>query len=140
MKKGIIILKVFTYGLLIPLFVLLLAELCIELPYYFFCFAKTEDYSLIRFEVIYYLWSKYTIIYYVFCTLFFFIKKPTIRKWLFAIFLTTPIIFYTLLKFTYHLSARFDINFTMSIYNLIYYGLFLMSRYFYKLQQKEIRK
>lgn len=129
MKKSIFILtKILAYGVFVPLTVLFLADLSIKLT----CKYYWGEYFLLGhsgFKLgmwLMFLFLYLTIFYYIFCALFFFLKRQK-RKWVTIFFLVTPIILY-------ELNSEYDYRITIcfSLFHLTYYGLFFISSFFLK--------
>ena len=135
----VIFLKVLTFGLIVPLIVMQLSMTGIHLSckyYWGECYlmptgsVQSSAFKLSMF------WETLslclTIIYYLFCILFFLIRKrPTIRKWFLAFFLIIPII-------VFGITSEYDYRITIcfSMFHLTYYGLFLMFWYAFSKLQK----
>ncbi|MCL2289574.1 MAG: hypothetical protein FWC34_02555 [Bacteroidetes bacterium] len=129
MKKNIInFLKVLAYGLLIPLIVFLLANLAVEMFFrYYWGYIHGFTSLLLGFEILA-LFILLTIVYYIFCTIFFLTRgKTKFRKYLIAAFLIIPIL---LNGFTYDYGI--DIAICFALFHLTFYILFFALRFLFQ--------
>ena len=131
-----ILLKIIIYGLLIPFIVILLSVLGME---YLDNDARNSFGSEYKLEYSIYMHEHgfdpmglsimvYPPIYYIFCILFFLIKKQTMRKWIVAIFLIIPMMLFIILivKDSYN-AFLYKVN---GMLYLAYYILFFLFRCF----------
>ena len=137
MKKIITIsLKIIVYGLLVPLIVLLLADLAVKMSCkYYWGEELLSDFTGFKISMwILQLSILLTIIYYIFCILFFLIKKQAIRMWILAGFLILPIM-------NYYFNSVYDYRITVSfaMFHLTFYIVFFTVRHCLSLILKTIR-
>jgi len=135
-----IAIKLFTYGLLIPLIVFLLADLTVRTS----CKCYWGEWYLHHItgvKLVFWVFGLFcllTIIYYIFCTIFFLVwgkQNLKFRIFLTAVFIIIPIVFYDL---TSHYDYRITICF--ALFHLTFYILFFAFRYFFTLISKKPHK
>lgn len=144
LKKSLItLLKVFTFGLIIPLivFALSIKGMYLSLKYFWpdwysqAYVLPSSGHQSFAFKLNYVWMSSFcclTTIYYIFCFLSIFIKRPIIRKWLLAVFSIAPIIYLMVVD------GKSDIRISICfiIFHLTYYGLFVIFWYAFSKLQK----
>ena len=126
MKTSKIILNLFIYGLLIPLIVVLLADLAIKISCKYY-WGEELILGHAGFKLGMWLLSLsiyLTIIYYIFCVLFKIIKRNAGKYLLSATFILVPILLY-------NISSPYDFRITISFafFHITFYALFFAIRF-----------
>jgi hypothetical protein len=134
MRISKIILNLFIYGLLIPLIVVLLADLAIKISCkYYWGEELLSGHGGFKLGIwLLYLTICSTIIYYIFCILFKIIKRDAGKNLLSVTFVLVPILLYSI-------SSPYDFRITISFafFHMTFYALFfairfIVSRFFLK--------
>jgi len=143
-------LKVYVYGLLVPVIVWFLSLWVIGVAldiYKVFVGANynhvmSSQHALALGMLRIFSFILLTIVYYTFCGLFYLLKRPTKRKWLIASFLIIPV--FLIFLFLTSIDFRGEINYIdfmyLSMFHLTYYVLFYVFRYFLYFLEKEIQR
>jgi hypothetical protein len=126
MKTAKIFLNLFIYGLLIPLIVVLLADLAIKISckYYWGEEILLGDSGYKLGMWLLFLSVLLTILYYIFCVFFKIIKRKAGKNLLTATFIFVPIIFY-------NIGSPYDFRITISFafFHITFYALFFAIRF-----------
>ena len=127
MKTSKLILKIFIYGLLIPLIVFLLADLAIRISckYYWGEELLLGHSGFKLWMLLLSLTATLTLIYYLYCLLFKIVKRKSGKYLLSVVFIVMPIIMY-------NSSSPYDIRITISfaLFHSTFYVLFFSLKYF----------
>lgn len=126
MKINIIILKLFVYGLLIPLIVVFLADLAIKISCKYYWGEELLN-GHAGFKILMWYFSltiTLTIIYYLFSVLFKIVKRKTGKYLLTATFIFVPVLLY-------NISSPYDYRITISFafFHMTFYVLFFSVRF-----------
>jgi hypothetical protein len=126
MRISKIILNLFIYGLLIPLIVVLLADLAIKISCkYYWGEELLSGHGGFKLGIwLMYLTICSTIIYYIFCVLFKIIKRDAGKNLLSVTFILVPILLYSI-------SSPYDFRITISFafFHMTFYALFFAIRF-----------
>ena len=125
MRTSKIILKLFIYGILIPLIVVLLADLAIKISCkYYWGEGLLIGHGGFKLGIwLMCLTICSTIIFYIFCVLFKMIKRNAGKNLLSATFILVPILLYSI-------SSPYDFRITISFafFHITFYALFFATR------------
>ena len=127
MRISIILIKLFVYGLVIPLLVLFMADIAIRISCIYY-WGEENLSGHAGFKLSMWLWSLallLTSIYYLFCFLYKTVKRKSTQKTLLKLFIFVPILFYGI-------DSRYDIRITISfaLFHSTFYVLFFSLKYF----------
>lgn len=135
MKKRIIALKIVVYVVLIPIIVLILADLGIMLSAKFYWGADyLKGASGLRLWFMLISLSFYlTITYYFFMIMFLIVKNKSWRFLVTSFFVVLPVLYY-------QATSNYDYRLTVSFatFNCTYYLLFFMARYIFEIKYRRL--
>ena len=126
MRISIILIKLFVYGLVIPLLVLFMADIAIRISCIYY-WGEENLSGHAGFKLSMWLWSLallLTSIYYLFCFLYKTVKRKSTQKTLLKLFIFVPILFYGI-------DSRYDIRITISfaLFHISFYALLFATKY-----------